>query len=273
MTQWTKRLILIPFVLFLFLFLFIPLITMVLGSFQADGTSAFGLMNYKEILTKTFYTQAFINSVIIALISAGIGLIGAFILSFCLLQLSEKTQTKMNSFLNIAANFAGVPLAFAFILLLGNSGLLTLLFKGILHFDLYSWLGLAMTFIYFQIPLGVIFIYPVLRSVHKEWKEAATLLGATHFIYGKRVLFPILSPCILGTFILLFANGMGTYETAYALTGSNFNLLTIRISALSAGDIYSRPNLASALACLFAFLMVLTMLFAQKLMKQSKQYQ
>jgi putative spermidine/putrescine transport system permease protein len=66
---------------------------------------------------------------------------------------------------------------------------------------------------------------------------------------------------------------MGTYETAYALTGSNFNLLTIRISALSTGDVFARPNMASALAVIFMGIMILIMMLSQRLMRKTRNYQ
>jgi putative spermidine/putrescine transport system permease protein len=273
MNKKNKLLLLFPFIIILLLFLFLPILMMIWGSFQDETNSGVSFANYLEIFSKPFYYQAFRNSIIISVASAFIGIIGAFIISLSMLRLSENIQTKINYCLNIAANFAGVPLAFSFILLFGNSGVLRLLFEQVIHFDLYSWKGLALTYTYFQIPLGVIFIYPVIRKIRKEWGEAALLLGASKLSYWYKVLLPILSPSIIGTFILLFANGMGTYETAYALTASNFNLITIRISALSTGDVFAKPNLASALAIVFMLVMILIMVIAQNLMKKARNYQ
>ncbi len=73
-----------------------------------------------------------------------------------------------------------------------------------------------------------------------------------------------LRPSIASTFVILFANGMGTYETAYALTSSNVNLLTIRIAALVSGDVFAKPNLGSALAVALGVLLVTAMLIIQK---------
>jgi putative spermidine/putrescine transport system permease protein len=52
---------------------------------------------------------------------------------------------------------------------------------------------------------------------------------------------------------------MGTYETAYALTGSNVNLLTVRIASLVSGDVFAKPNMGSALAVLFGLMMITLM--------------
>lgn len=68
--------------------------------------------------------------------------------------------------------------------------------------------------------------------------------------------FAFCDSSIASTFVILFANGMGTYETAYALTSSNVNLLTIRIAALVSGDVFAKPNLGSALAVALGVLLV-----------------
>jgi putative spermidine/putrescine transport system permease protein len=135
-------------------------------------------------------------------------------------------------------------------------------------FNLYSWQGLAITYLYFQIPLGIIFIYPALRKIRKEWKESASLLGASTWTFWRKIGLPHILPSITGTFVILFANSMGTYETAYALTGSNINLITIRIAALVSGDIYARPIIGSTLAVVFALIMIVVLVGSQMLMKR-----
>jgi hypothetical protein len=42
----------------------------------------------------------------------------------------------------------------------------------------------------------------------------------------------VLTPALLGTFVILLANALGAYATVYALTTGNFNVLPIRIAGL-----------------------------------------
>src|SRR5581483_5858082 len=118
----------------------------------------------------------------------------------------------------VASNFAGVPLAFAFFSTLGRTGFLTALLRnqfGIdiysLGFNLYSFLGLALTYLYFQFPLMVLIITPALDGMKREWREAAENLGASSFEYWRRIAIPILLPSFLGTIILLFGNAFGAW--------------------------------------------------------------
>ncbi len=272
--QWNKNVLLLaPFFLVALMFLVIPMALMVTSSFTSESTGTFTLANYIEVLTNPFYFQSFLNSGMISIFSSVIGLILAICVSYAMTNLPHSIQDKLTVYINVAANFAGVPLAFAFIILLGNSGVFTLLLEDINlpflgNFDLYSWQGLAITYLYFQIPLGILFIYPSLKKIRKEWKEAAFMLGASNWTYWRKVGLPSIMPSIAGTFVIMFANGMGTYETAYALTGSNVNLVTIRIAALVSGDIYARPIIGSTLAVIFSIIMIAILVLSQVLLKK-----
>lgn len=264
---------LFPFFILAAMFLIVPLVLMITSSFTSETTGSFTLDNYIEVFTNAFYYQSFINSGMISIFSSVIGLILAIVVAYSMTNLPERIQDKISVYINIAANFAGVPLAFAFIILIGNSGAFRLFFDNLSiplfsNFDLYSWQGLTITYLYFQIPLGILFIYPSLKKIRKEWKEAAFLLGASNWTYWTKVGLPNIMPSIAGTFVIMFANGMGTYETAYALTGSNVNLITIRIAALVSGDIYAQPTIGSTLAVIFALIMLIILAASQTLLKR-----
>jgi putative spermidine/putrescine transport system permease protein len=159
------------------------------------------------------------------------------------------------TFSGVASNFAGIPLAFAFLATLGRTGLVTVLFIKYLGLNIYStgftilsfW-GLTITYLYFQIPLMVLILAPALDGLKKEWREASSILGANSWQYWRYVGLPVLWPAILGTVLLLFANAFGAVATAYGLTGSSLNIVTILLYAQIRGDVLHDPNLGYALA-------------------------
>ena len=63
---------------------------------------------------------------------------------------------------------------------------------------------------------------------------------------------------------------MGAYASAYALTGSSYNLVAIRIGALLSGDIFAQPELASAIAVLLGVTMVTAMLLSEWSIKKTR---
>jgi putative spermidine/putrescine transport system permease protein len=135
-------------------------------------------------------------------------------------------------------------------------------------FNVYSWSGLVLIYIYFQLPLAVMLLYPVYQGIQSQWKEAASLLGASPLQFWLRIGVPVILPSIAGTFSILFANAMGAYASAYALTGSTYNLLTIRIGALTTGDIFAKPELGSAIAVLLGITLVTAMLINEWLTRK-----
>ena len=139
-------------------------------------------------------------------------------------------------------------------------------------FDLYSANGLLLVYIYIQFPIALLLVYPAMDGLKDEWQEAAGLLGASRWKYWQRIGIPVISPSLLGTLIILFANAMGTYATAFALTGNGVNLMTIRIGSLIAGDIFLDPWLASALSMYLVILLVMICLANEWLMKAGRRY-
>ncbi len=174
----------------------------------------------------------------------------------------------VSTFSGVASNFAGVPLAFAFIATMGNLGLINVLLRQIspdfslrgFGFNLYSFTGLALAYIYFQIPLMVLLIAPALDGLRNEWREAAESMGASATYYWTRVALPILLPSIIGAVALLFGNAFGAHATAFALTGggSSVKVITILIGAQLASDALTNPGLGAALAFGMIVIMVIT---------------
>ncbi|MCK9905388.1 ABC transporter permease subunit, partial [Frankia sp. Cpl3] len=105
-------------------------------------------------------------------------------------------------------------------------------------------------------------------GIQEQWKESAALLGASPYQFWRNVGLPVILPGVVGTLSILFANSMGAYATAYALVGSNYNLLSIRIGSLVAGDVVTRPELASALAVILAVTMIGAMWVNERMMRR-----
>ena len=244
----------LPFLIFTLLFLILPTMNIVLGAFRTPEGAA-TLANLKGLFTPSIMASYWI-SIKVSLASALFGcLIGFGIAaSVTLGGLPAWLRGPLMTFSGVASNFAGVPLAFAFLATLGRLGLVTVLLKswfGIniyaMGFNLLSFWGLTLTYLFFQIPLMVLIITPALDGLKREWREAASVLGATGPQYWRMVALPILMPSLLGTFALLFANAFGAVATAYALTGSSLSIVPIVLFAQIRGDVLGDPHLGYAL--------------------------
>lgn len=244
-----------PFFLFALAFLFLPTLSLFAGAFQ-NRQGAFTL-EHVLALRQPFILQAYWTTIQISAVTAVLGGLFGFFLAYAVVLggLPAWTRSTLLTFSGVASNFAGVPLAFAFIATLGRVGLVTVFLKEWLGvnlydrgFNLYSFAGLSLTYLYFQFPLMVLIISPALEGLRKEWREAAENLGAGGRQYWRYVALPVLLPSLLGAVILLFGNAFGAYATAYALTGGSLNLVPILIGAQIRGDVLHNPNLGYALA-------------------------
>lgn len=262
-----KLLILIFFFIVAAIMLF-PVIKMVLFSFQTPRTGEFTLDNYVEIFTSNLYTAAFRNSIVISLVSSLFGLIVTTIATYAVVSWAPKLREAFLVLANLSNNFVGISLAFGFILLFGNAGILTVLNQqlglGLLdNFTIYSMPGLLIVFIYFQIPLGITLIIPIFDALEKNWRESAEILGANTIQFWLRIGLPVLAPHLVAVFSIMFANAMGAYDTAVALTGAATNLVSIRIASTVSGDIFAKPEIGSAVAVILGLTLAFSMIISR----------
>ena len=245
----------LPFFAFALLFLILPTSYLMVGAFQ-NPAGDFTLANIRDLFEPNVLSAYWISVRISAASAIGGGLLG-FLLAWAAVQgkLPAWIRPTLMTFSGVASNFAGVPLAFAFLATLGRVGLVTVLLKQFFGFDIYStgfsvlsFAGLTLTYLYFQIPLMVLIVTPALEGLKREWREACDCLGGTAYHYWRYVALPVLWPSILGATLLLFANAFGAVATAYALTGSSLNIVPILLFAQIRGDVLHNPNLGYALA-------------------------
>ncbi len=246
----------VPFFIFALLFLILPSARLFIGSFTNEA-GKFTLENIVQLFNQSTILNAYWLSIRISAVTAlGGGILG-FLLAYGITigGLPKALRPVLITFSGVASNFAGVPLAFAFVATLGRTGFITALLKSLFGvslydtgFNLYSFAGLSLTYLYFQFPLMVLILTPALDGLKRDWREAAENLGASATQYWLKVALPILLPSLLGSMILLFGNAFGAYATAYALTGGSLPIVTIQIGAQIRGDVLHNPGLGYAMA-------------------------
>ncbi len=267
--RWRERavdvLFLGPFLLFITAFLVVP----TLGLFAQAVTTKHGFsLAPLATIWHDSHLVAFRNSIEVSLLSALVGAAGGGIAAWLTLApgMPRWVRALVSTFSAVAANFAGVPLAFAFISTLGTLGVITAMLKSIgfdiyaAGFSLFHIEGLVLVYAYFQIPLMLIVITPALEGLRREWREAAESLGASTWQFWRHVGLPVLLPSLLSAAILLFGNAFSAYATPYALTAGNLPLVPIDISNVLSGNVSLSPSQGAALACGMIAVMVVAML-------------
>lgn len=254
---------LLPFLLVALLYEVIPLVMVAANSFVSDtGAGGFTFENYEAVFTKLLYQKAIKNSLRISLVSSAIGIVLAFFGATANHSHGGKLSAVFQTVLNMVSNFAGVPLAFAYMILLGNAGFVVhvgeaLGWERLAEYNLYTSNGMIMIYVYFQIPLATLLLIPAFGGIRKEWKEASALMGGSSLCFWRKVGIPVLMPGMLGTFGVLFANALAAYATVYALMMNNISLLPVQIAGSYVGEVRMRPGLGGALSVVMMALMVL----------------
>ena len=246
---------LLPFGVYVGLGLILPTIAIIIGAFQTDD-GAWTLSNINTALHGVYLHGLEISlelSVIAAIIPGVLG----FLIAYAIFtarrgsMLRRVTITASGTF----ANFGGVPLAFLFIATLGTTGIATGWLSAIglnpydHGFNLYTFSGVALVYMYFQIPLMVLVILPSLEGLRPAWREATSNLGASSWQYWRYVGGPVLMPAFLGCVLLLFGSAMSAYATAEALTSGTIPLTSIQIGSFLNGNVIAgQENAGKALA-------------------------
>ncbi|MGA8682489.1 MAG: ABC transporter permease subunit [Acidimicrobiales bacterium] len=265
----------LPFFAFITLFLLIPTGKIVLDTFET-ATGGFTLSNVDAIFHAP-YPSAFEFSIELSALSALWGGILGFLVANAVLHhgIPRWVRPAYLSFSGMAANFAGVPLAFAFTATLGSLGVVTVLLKHLginiyPTFSLQGLLGASLVYLFFQFPLMILLMVPVIEGLRKEWREAASNLGAGSFGFWRHIGLPVITPSLLGLMVLLFGNAFSAYATAYALGISN--LPTIQIGQFVNGNNGYDPQDAYALAFGMIVVIVITIIIYSLLQRRTSRW-
>ena len=259
---------LVPFVAYLLVFLGGPLYFVVSGALSTpEGRPT--LANVAAALTEPQYHAAFAGSLLISATTAVIGAVfGTFLAQAVVTSRPGSPLRRIVSTASgVLAYFGGVPLAFAFVAALGQTGLATVWLRAV-GLDLYaagfridSLTGLGLTYVYFQVPLMVILVTPALEGLLPQWREAAENLGASAWDYWRHVALPVLAPALAGATLVLFGNAFAAYATALALTSGSIPLVPTAIaSALSGNVLAGRQNVGLALGLTMVVVIGIVML-------------
>jgi putative spermidine/putrescine transport system permease protein len=174
------------------------------GSWQLSSLSFLGQSQVRT---------AFVNSFELSLGSAVFGAVFGAVLAYAVATGNPDGAVRRvyTAASGVLAQFGGVVLAFAFLVLIGPIGLL---FHATWYLS-FPW-GIGLIYGYFQVPLMVLVFVPALDGLKVQWREASENLGASAWQYWRHVAAPLLAPAFFGSLLLLFANALSAYATVQA---------------------------------------------------------
>ncbi len=272
----------LPFGVYVALGLAVPTIAIAIGAFQNSSTGAATISNIDTAVHGTYLTGLETSLELSAITAIAGGIFGLFI-AYAIQTAKRGTVLRriVITLSGVFANFGGVPLAILFIAALSTTGVVTGWIADVFNgfdiwnhgFTLYDLRGVAIVYMYFQVPLMVLVILPALEGLRPAWREAAHNMGAGTWHYWRYVGGPVLFPSFLGCLLLLFGSGLSAYATAEALTGGTIALTPIQIGSLLNGNVLAgQQNLGYALGLIMIAIIAIVMILYTLLQRRAARW-
>lgn len=265
-----------PFLLFCAMFELVPVVALLLGS--VGGVEKHSLEWIAKVFTNPTFQKSIWNSLLLAVTSSLLGAgIGTAIGYAITRTRRQRVRSALIALASISSNAGGISLGFAFITILGQAGMITILLRTLgidlmSFFSIYSVIGLIVVYLYFQVPLMIVLMLPAFAGLRRDWAEASASLGGDDRDFWRRIGIPVLMPSIVAGTVLLFVSSMGAYATAQALIGSRINLMTIQISILRRGEILYQPAQADAMATVLLLMVAISVLAYHLIQKRAQRW-
>lgn len=242
----------IPYLIWMLFFTIIPLIMVVYYAFT-DSSGAFTLQSFVDSF---YYTDVFLRSLWIALLSTAICLIIAYPLAYIMSRAKQQHRNILTMLLMLPMWMNFILRIYAWVLLLQNDGLIDIAVK-LLGFNV-ALLGnqgaVVLGMVYNFLPFMVLPIHSVMLKIDNRLIQAAEDLGANKIkVFGK-VIFPLSVPGIISGITMVFVPTASTFLVAQYLGGTSDKMIGDVIENIFQRD----KNVGSAISLA---LMVIILLF------------
>lgn len=230
-----------------YLFLYVPIIVLLVFSFNTEGFPSpwkgFTLRWYHDLFQSVHLWKAFSNSLIIAFFSTMISLAIGVLLIFYAAQ-----GGRVGKYLVLFYGNLVIPETVLAVSLLGFFSLISIP------------LGLT-TLILAHTVLGLGFVVPLVyaRFLELDYRltEASLVLGATPIQTFFKVTLPLLSPSLIATSLLVFIISFDDFILSYFCAGSSSQTLSLYILSMLRSGVSPVVNALSAILLVLSSLLVL----------------
>lgn len=242
-----------PLLITLFALLIWPLVVLALRSVGAPEGAGFSLTTYLAVLREPRYWRVLGNTALLALVST-IGALALCTPAAIYLEWQRGGLSRaLAVLLTIPLSLPGIVIGFFVILLFGRTGVITGLAGTLIAQRppplAYSFWGLLLGYIYFQIPRVVLVLRGAVATIEPDTLDAARTLGARPWRVYTAVILPVLRPALLSAASLSMATAFGAFGTAATLS-RGYRVLPLEIAAAFTERF--EPQLAATLSLLLA---------------------
>ena len=257
----------IPYIIWMVVFTMIPIIMIGFTAFT-DKNGNFSLQAFTNAF---YYTNIFVKSLWIALISTAICLVLAYPLAYLLTRMKESTQNTLIMLLMIPMWMNFLLRIYAWVTLLQDNGPIDMMLSllGIHSTYIGNTGAVILGMVYEYLPFMVLPIYTVMSKIDNGLIEAAQDLGSNNFTVFRKVVAPLSVPGIISGVTMVFVPSASTFLVAQYLGGRDDIMIgnVIENQFITVGE----WNFGSAISMIMAMIMMLLMMLVRKLEERNKE--
>lgn len=245
------------FMFVVYAFLYIPIIILIINSFNADryGLSwkGFSWNWYERLFNNDTLIQAATNSITIAFFSATLATLIGALTAIALYRYRFRGKQFVGGMLFVVMMSSDIVMAVSLLALFMLVGV-----------ALGFW-SLLFAHITFCLPYVVVTVSSRLNDFDAKMLEAAKDLGANEFTILRKILFPLLLPAIVSGWLLSFTISLDDVVVSSFVTSASYEVLPLKIFSLVKTGVTPEVNALATIMIVFSLaLVVLSQLVLRK---------
>ncbi|MFP7255063.1 ABC transporter permease [Terribacillus goriensis] len=248
--------LLAPTLIFLGIFLLLPLIQLLILSFQQvdnffEVIDGYTLGHYVEVLTTPVYLKTIWQTLFVAVITTVICLILAYPAAYLLVRSPKRWRAFFYILLVSPLLTSVVIRTFAWIILLAQNGLVNDVLMKTSIIDepldmLWNMNAVIIAYVQVMLPFAVLPIATSMSDIKGNLRSASMILGSNRIATFFRVTLPLTIPGMISGAMIVFSLAAGSYITPLLVGGRMQPLLPLSIYQ-QIMQVYNLP-LAAAMA-------------------------
>ncbi|MDR2772114.1 MAG: iron ABC transporter permease [Elusimicrobiota bacterium] len=252
-------------------FLLYPLLSLLVKSVLPEGQLGFG--SFAKFFSSKFYYGTVINSMLVTVSVTICTVLLAVPIAYILNTVKIKFASTIQILILISSVSAPFIGAYAWILLLGRSGVVTQFFKntiGIQTPDIYGFTGIMLVLTLQLCPLVYMYVSGALKTVDSSLIEASESMGCTGLKKMFKIVGPLILPTILAGALLVFMRALADFGTPM-LIGEGFRTIPVLIFTEFISEMGENDSFAAAISVMVV-VFATSVFLVQKLIAKRKAY-
>jgi multiple sugar transport system permease protein len=188
------------------------------------------LDNYRELFYRRPFARYYLNSFVIASLSAFLCVASASLAAYGLARTPEKTRRNVTSALLVAAFFPPIVFLFPLYEMVRAAGLVN-----------HPW-SLILPYAALNLPFSIWLLTGYFSQIPYELEEAAAIDGLSRFQTFSKIILPVSTPALATTGILAFIFAWNEFMLALTfLNRESVKTITVGVATLSGAFAYEIP--------------------------------